>query len=177
MNERKVWYTLTGAVAGVIGAGLLAGCAVSTKATGEDFSQVKQGVPRQQVISSLGEPARTDLGNGAPSSDFYYCDHNGQIMMVKYSPGILFLEFVPTLGIASLVDMSRLNSLGKSTRACVVRYTPGGTVAATSVTTGSALSGERRSSDRTDGAQIVLDSIVRRAASLIRTAGGTLPSK
>jgi hypothetical protein len=140
MNERKVWRTLTGAVASAIGASLLTGCALSANATGREFSQARQGIPRQQVISSLGEPKRTDLENGAPSSDFYYCDQTGQIMAVKFSTGIFVLETFATLGIAAIVDSIRANNLSKSIRACIVRYAPDGTVAATAVTSGWAVS-------------------------------------
>lgn len=97
-----------------------AGCAVSAQTTGGQLNGIKPGMTREQVVSSLGEPARTDLVNGAPSKDVYACDEQGQIMVVRESILALSVEYL--LVIPAAVDTLRLDHLNKSARICEVHY-------------------------------------------------------
>ena len=100
-----------------------AGCAVSDETTGGQLNLVKPGMTREQVIGSLGDPARTNLENGAPSEDLYACDEQGQIMVVRESE-LAFLAEGLVFPLA-LVDFVRLNDLSKRARNCAVYYQQG----------------------------------------------------
>jgi hypothetical protein len=97
-----------------------AGCAVSAETTRGQFDQIKPGMTHQQVVGSLGEPARTDLVNDAPSEDVYACDEQGQIMVIKESQLALGVEdlFFPL----AIVDFFKLYHLNKRARICEVHY-------------------------------------------------------
>ncbi len=101
----------------------LAGCAVSAETTDGQFNQIKPAMSREQVVGSLGKPARTGLVNGAPSEDQYACDEQGQIMVVGFSPFVFLAEGL--LIIPALVDFIKLNSLNKRVRKCTVHYDQG----------------------------------------------------
>ena len=96
------------------------GCAVSAETTGGQLDQIKPGMTRQQVVGSLGEPARTDLVNGAPSEDVYACDEQSRIMVIKESQIALGIEGL--LFPLAIVDLITLNHLNKSARICEVHY-------------------------------------------------------
>jgi hypothetical protein len=96
------------------------GCAVSAETTGGQFNQINRGMTREQVVGSLGEPAETSLVNGAPSEDLWSCDHQGQIMVVKYSPIVTTLETI--LIVPIWVDAYRLRNLDERSRKCAVHY-------------------------------------------------------
>lgn len=100
-----------------------AGCAVSAEPTGGQFNQIKTGMTREQVVVSLGEPARTSFVNGAPSEDRYACDEQGQIMVVRESQ-LAFLAEGLVFPLA-LVDFVKLNNLVKRGRNCAVHYDQG----------------------------------------------------
>ena len=110
-----------------------AGCAVSAETTGGQLNQIRPGMTREQVVGSLGEPAETNLVNGAPSEDLYACDEQGQIMVVKNSLSPLApLYIIPFVG---LVDSIRNSNLIKRARKCAVNYDQG-LVLSTSQTNG-----------------------------------------
>jgi hypothetical protein len=110
-----------------------AGCAVSAETTGGQLNQIKAGMTREQVIGSLGEPARTSLLNGALSSDVYACDEQGQIMVVKQSKlGTLAGGLLFPLG---LVDSIKFINLTERSSECAIRYDQG-RVVSTSQTMG-----------------------------------------
>jgi hypothetical protein len=102
---------------------LLAGCAVSSETTGGQLNQIKPGMSREQVVDSLGDPARTDLENGAPSEDLYVCDEQGEIMVVKVSQLAMAAE-TPIFPLF-LVDSVKLNNLSKRARECAIHYDQG----------------------------------------------------
>jgi hypothetical protein len=116
-----------------------AGCGVSAQTTGGQLNQIKPGMTREEVVGSLGEPAQTNLVNGAPSEDLYACDEQGQIMVVRnpqWSPYSMFaaplifvpfaaLAFIPVSAATSVVNASRLNDLNKRGRVCAVNYDQG----------------------------------------------------
>ena len=61
-----------------------AGCAGSVKTTGlYQFNLIKRDMTREQVVANLGQPAQTDLVNGAPSEDLYSCDERDWIVTVR----------------------------------------------------------------------------------------------
>jgi hypothetical protein len=97
-----------------------AACAVSAETTGGQLNQIRPGMTREQVVGSLGEPARTDLVNGAPSKDVYACDEQSQIMVIRESQLALGVEAL--LFPLAIVDYFTLNHLNKSTRICEVHY-------------------------------------------------------
>jgi len=110
-----------------------AGCAVSAETTGGQLNQIRPGMTREQVVGSLGEPAETNLVNGAPSKDLYACDEQGQIMVVRESK-LAFLAEGLVFPLA-LVDFFRLNNLNERGFHCAVRYDQG-KVVSTSQTNG-----------------------------------------
>ena len=110
-----------------------ASCAVSAETTGGQFNQIKLGMTREQVVGSLGDPAQTNLVNGAPSEDLYACDEQGRIVVAKNSQFIFSAEgllFVP-----AIIDLIKLNDLVKRGRNCAVHYDQG-RVVSTSQTNG-----------------------------------------
>ncbi len=126
-----------------------AGCGVSAQTTGGQLNQIKPGMTREQVVGSLGEPAQTNLVNGAPSEDLYGCDEQGRIMVVRnaqsppysiFAAPLIFvpfaaLAFIPVTVVNGIVTEAQLDNLSKRARKCAVNYDQG-LVLSTSQTNG-----------------------------------------
>jgi hypothetical protein len=102
---------------------LLVGCALSAETTGGQISQIKSTMTREEVIGTLGEPAKTDLADSEPSKDRYSCDEHGQIMVLRKSMVVTVAEvlFVPL----AVADLVKNRDLANRSRVCVVNYDQG----------------------------------------------------
>jgi hypothetical protein len=101
---------------------------VSADKTGGQFNNVAKGMSRDQVVESLGQPARASQANGLPASDIFACDQQGQIVAVKVSTAGLVTESLLTLGFAGLVDVTKAGNMAKNLRRCEVDYDSSGKV-------------------------------------------------
>ena len=99
-----------------------AGCVLSAEMTGGQFNQIKPGMTRERIVGSLGEPAKTNMVNGAPSEDLYACDEHGQIMVVKSTLSPLAPLYIIPIPVAGTIDAIKNEKLIERTRKCAVHY-------------------------------------------------------